>query len=181
MPPGAVKTVRDLIFWQYAKLISESSGFGKTNYGFIMSKFKELQSGKIQWSGSIREYIREREVGNRCVYCGAAGKLSVDHLIPCDKCGPETGDNAVLACQHCNSSKGDKGVYEWYELERRDELPRIVEGKYLKLLYGIHEELGTLDAGRKDIERLCAYCGGKCDKSELTVYCAEGVLNHFRK
>jgi hypothetical protein len=57
MPPSAVKTIRDLIYWQYAKIISESAGHGKKNYGFIMSQFKKLQSGDIEWSGSIREYI----------------------------------------------------------------------------------------------------------------------------
>jgi len=33
MPPRAVKTIRDLIFWQYAKIIAESAGllpFGNT-------------------------------------------------------------------------------------------------------------------------------------------------------
>lgn len=55
MPPSAVKTLRDLIFWQYAKIISQSADFGKTNYRFIMSRFKKLQSGEITWSSSIRE------------------------------------------------------------------------------------------------------------------------------
>ncbi len=33
LPPPAVKTVRDLLFWQYAKIISNSAGEGKGNYG----------------------------------------------------------------------------------------------------------------------------------------------------
>ncbi len=31
MPPGTVKTAKDLIFWKYAKLIAGSAGFGKNN------------------------------------------------------------------------------------------------------------------------------------------------------
>ena len=62
MPPPAVKSIKDLIFWQYAKIISESAHFGKTNYGFIMSKFNELRSGEITWSTAIREYIKEHEI-----------------------------------------------------------------------------------------------------------------------
>ena len=58
MPPPVVKTVRDLIFWQYAKIISGSAGFGKTNYRFVMSRFKRLQCGDIFWD-EIREYVRE--------------------------------------------------------------------------------------------------------------------------
>jgi hypothetical protein len=52
MPPGAVKTIRDLIFWQYAKIISESSGFGKTSYPFVMSRFKKLKSDEGKPGGS---------------------------------------------------------------------------------------------------------------------------------
>jgi hypothetical protein len=40
-----------------------------------------------------------------------------------------------MACKACNSSRGDKGIYEWFELEGRNKEPRIVEGKYLKELY----------------------------------------------
>ncbi len=46
MPPKAVRTVRDLIYWQYAKLIAESAGYGKTrNYGFIIDRFNQLKNG----------------------------------------------------------------------------------------------------------------------------------------
>ncbi|KXA97077.1 hypothetical protein AKJ39_03730 [candidate division MSBL1 archaeon SCGC-AAA259J03] len=58
MPPSAVKTVEDLIFWQYAKIISKSAGMGKKNYGFIMDRFKKLQSGEIEWSTSMRKITK---------------------------------------------------------------------------------------------------------------------------
>jgi hypothetical protein len=70
LPPHAVKTIQDLIFWQYAKIISESAGYGKNQYGFIMDRFKKLVSGEINWSTSIREYIKEREQQDVCIYCG---------------------------------------------------------------------------------------------------------------
>jgi len=41
----------------------------------------------------------------------------------------------VLVCSHCNSLKGDKRLYEFFSLEKRNKIPRIAEGKYLKLLY----------------------------------------------
>jgi len=158
MPPAAVKTIRDLIFWQYAKIIAASAGMGKSNYRFIMDRYKKLRSGEIEWSSSIREYVKERERLDECIYCGAKGNLSVDHLIPLSRGGLDTPDNAVMACRSCNSSKGSKGVYEWYGLEGRDHLPRVVEGKYLKLLYRLHDERGSLDVGRADLERLCNEC-----------------------
>jgi len=178
MPPSAVKTVRDLIYWQYAKIVSHSAGAGKKKYGFIMDRFKKLQSGDMEWSGSIREYIKERETPNECIYCGSTEKPSWDHLIPVSRGGPNIPDNMVMACQSCNSSKGSKGVYEWRGLKEKDNVHRIAEGKYLKLLYQLHEEGGTLDAGRNDIERLCDPCdiGYLCEEAALTVYCLESIL-----
>ncbi len=177
MPPPAVKSIRDLIFWQYAKIIAESSGTGKTNYGFVMDRFKKLSSGEISWSTSIREYMKEREKPNECIYCGARESLTLDHILPRSRNGPESVDNAVWVCKHCNSSKGDRRLYEWYTLDGRDGLPRIAEGKYLKLLYSLHEQMGTL--GVSDVSKLCPRCdlGPKCPiKAKLSVYCLEGLF-----
>lgn len=178
MPPSAVKTIRDLIYWQYGKIISESAGAGKRQYAFVMDRFKKLQAGDIEWSGAIREYVREREMPNQCIYCGATEQLSWDHLLPRSRGGPDTPDNVVMACRTCNSAKGDKGLYEWFSLERRYEVPRIAEGKYLKLLYGLHAQKGTLDVARTGLETLCESCeqGHLCTDSVLTVYCLESVL-----
>ena len=178
MPPKAVKTVRDLIYWQYSKLISESAGYGKKNYRFIMDRYKKLRNGEINWSGSTREYIKELERKNECIYCGSHEPLSIDHLIPKNRGGPDIGDNAVLACKTCNSSKSDKGLYEWFGVEKRDKLPRIVEGKYLKLLYELHERNETLNKGVDTIQELCDICevGYLCDETKFTAYCLESVL-----
>jgi hypothetical protein len=106
MPPKAVKTIKDLIYWEYAKLISGSAGLGRKQYPFVMKKFMELKKGII------------REV-----------------------------HNIITSCKKCNSSKGDKDLIEWYGLERRYEIPRIVMGKYLKMIYICHECRGTLNKG----------------------------------
>lgn len=178
MPPNAVKTIQDLIYWQYGKIISESAGAGKKKYAFVMDRFKKLQSGEIEWSGAIREYIHERESAAQCIYCNAAEGLSLDHLIPRSRGGPDIADNAVMACRSCNSSKGNKGVYEWFKLDRRYEVPRIAEGKYLKLLHMIHDEKGTLGIDRDGLKQLCEICqvGYLCEEFALTVYCLESVL-----
>ena len=176
MPPPAVKTVKDLLYWQYAKIISNSAGAGKGNYGFVMDRFKKLKSGDIRWSSSIREYVKEHEEPDRCVYCGAHGGLTVEHMLPRARSGPDVPENAVWVCTSCNSKKGSKRLYEWYGLESRNALPRIAEGKYLKLLYSLHERAGTLDALPAD---LCPSCdlGNKCPvEGSLTVYCLEGVF-----
>jgi len=44
MPPLVVKCVRDLVFWQYTKIISESAGAGKRQFCFVMARFKKPSS-----------------------------------------------------------------------------------------------------------------------------------------
>lgn len=185
MPPPAVRSIRNLIFWQYAKIISSSSGFGKTNYGFIMSKYKELQSGKIQWSTSIREYLKEKEDPDHCIYCGSSeGNLTLEHILPRSKGGPDIPDNAIMVCKTCNSSKGGKRLYEWKGLDAKDEYHRIAEGKYLKLLFKMHEERGMLDV--REVTELCGDCdmGPLCERDDtvekLSVYCLEGSFKKIK-
>jgi len=152
MPPKHVQTVRQLIYWQYAELIAKAAGFEK-NYGFITSRYKKLVSGEMKWSSSLRDHLKELEKGNVCAYCGATDGLSADHIIPVSRGGIdprisrllESADNCVCACRKCNSSKGDKDVFEWYGKDRVGDIPRLVLSKFLKLAYDIHETQGTLD------------------------------------
>jgi len=179
MPPSAVKTIKDLIFWQYAKLISKSADFGIQARAFQMKKFKELQSGKIQWSSSVREWIKEHEKPNECIYCGSKENLTVEHILPKCRGGPDIPDNTIKVCKKCNSTKREKRLYEWFGLKNKDKIPRIAEGKYLKLLYKLHEENGTLDK-----TLLCNNCDmeSKCKEDgtfhKLSVYCLEGCFKN---
>ncbi|MES2274164.1 MAG: HNH endonuclease [Chlamydiota bacterium] len=156
MPPHAVKTIKDLIFYQYAKIIASSAAI--PGYKFVMNRMKMLSSGEIKMSVILRELKMQMSGEERCCeYCRSTENLSWDHLIPRSKNGPDTAENGVWACRLCNSSKGSKGIYEWYGVDRKDELPRLVAGKYLKLLYEIHEARATLNAtdlngdGRLDV------------------------------
>jgi len=178
VPPTAVKSIRDLIYWQYAKIIAESAGAGKRNYGFVMNRFQKMVSGDISWSTSIREYVKERERSGECIYCGAKTELTLEHILPVSKGGPDSPDNAIWVCQHCNSSKGDRRLYEWFGLDQRYGIPRIAEGKYLKLLYSLHEDMNTLSI--EDVSQLCPRCDlmSKCpEKQKLSVYCLEGLFH----
>ncbi len=62
MPDRDVETIRDLIYYQYAKVIARSAFKAadgkeakKSNYGFIKNKFRELKNGVKSWSGITRE------------------------------------------------------------------------------------------------------------------------------
>ncbi len=142
MPPSCIKTIEDLIFYQYAKIIASSAGI--PGYRFIMHIMKKLSSGDLKMSEALRELKMQMSGNKNCVYCQSTKNLSWDHLIPRIKGGPNTGENGVWACIPCNSSKGMKGIYEWYGINRKDEVPRLIVGKYLKLLYEIHKAKGTL-------------------------------------
>ena len=179
MPHKSVKTIKEVIFWQYAKIVSESAGMGKQNYGMIMNTYKKLCNGSISWSSTVREWLREKEQGNVCIYCGNADKLTTDHILPRVCGGEDIPDNVVSVCKSCNSSKGCKGLYEWRGLKTKDNHHRIAEGKYLKYLYSLHERNGTLDVG---VAILCHVCSLEqtCIEGEhegkLTVYCIEGCF-----
>jgi hypothetical protein len=151
-PPKYVDTVRRFIHWQYAALIARAAGFDG-NYGFVVSRYKKLESGEMNWSSSVRDYEKELDRGRICVYCGAATGLSTDHIVPISRAGVDTrvvallhsSDNCVCACKSCNSSKGDRDVFEWYGPERVGDIPKLVLSKFLKLSYRLHETQGTLD------------------------------------
>ncbi len=145
MPPKNVRTVRQLIYWEYAKLIAGRAVGDSKNWRFVMYTFKKLDGGQMKPSEILREnklLYKERE---GCVYCqDQRADLQWDHLIPKSRGGSETMDNMVPACRTCNASKGALDLFEWYG-ERRDDIPRLVLGKYLKLIFDYHKQMGTLD------------------------------------
>ncbi len=163
MPPSAVRTLGDLLYWQYAKIIAGSAGIGKTQYGFVMQRFKKLQSGEIGWD-TLREYVKEREDPNRCIYCGHEGPMTMDHLFPRVRNGPSDEKNVVWVCGPCNSSKGRRRPYEYWTEENglraaKYEMPRVAEGKYLKLLHDLLEDAGLLDLDQHALRtRVCPGC-----------------------
>lgn len=52
---------------------------------------------------------------NFCFYCGEAKPLSRDHLVPLCRGGPNDISNIVPACKSCNSRKGRRTAWEYFE------------------------------------------------------------------
>lgn len=46
----------------------------------------------------------------KCIYCGSNERLTLDHVIPKSKGGPNTWTNLVTCCGDCNVKKGDLDV-----------------------------------------------------------------------
>ncbi len=186
MPPPAIKSLRDLIYWQYAKIIADSAGVGKKNWGFVMDRFKKLQQGEIFWN-EIREYVKEREKRDECIFCGSKTSLTLDHLFPRALNGPDDEKNVIWVCRSCNSSKGARRLYELWTIDKglkgaKYLVPRIAEGKYLKLLYEVFKEKGVLDRTMGDIkEQICprcdmrALCAKEKSVEKLSPLCLDGM------
>lgn len=181
MPPPYVKTIREEILYEYAKLISRSA-YNTLQRPFITDRFKKLRDGEITISGTMREWEREQELTKNCVYCSSMSDLSTDHLIPLTRGGEDSADNVVLACKSCNISRGNKGIFEWLGLKEKDKLHRLVAGKYLKQLLSLHEKAGTLYITKYQISDLCKTCSlpKVCEQwgtaKKLTCFCLESIL-----
>ena len=50
--------------------------------------------------------------GWRCVYCGSAGRLTLDHVVPRSRGGDSVWENVVTSCAPCNLRKADRLVEE---------------------------------------------------------------------
>jgi hypothetical protein len=186
MPPLAIRSIRDLLYWQYAKIIADSAGVGKRNWGFVMSRFKKLQQGEMFWN-EIREYVKERENRDECIFCGAKGGLTLDHLFPRSLNGPNDEKNVIWVCKKCNSSKGARRLYELWTIKKglkgaKYGVPRIAEGKYLKLLYEVFREKAMLDLTMREIkEQACPECDIKAlcveegSVEKLSPLCLDGL------
>ncbi|NWF76865.1 MAG: HNH endonuclease [Nitrospirae bacterium] len=173
MPDKDVKTIRNLIYYQYAKIIARrafSTSDGKEAkkqryYGFIKKTFLELKNGTKSWSEITHEDWQLVDSEKKCIYCGAESDIQKEHIVPrslqikleCRTCDKIQGiHNQVWACRQCNSSKGTKGLYEFfkekYPNERKfyDLIPPLLEKKYLKTIYNCHVCAQTLTKGDID-------------------------------
>ncbi|OUL22744.1 HNH endonuclease [Nostoc sp. RF31YmG] len=69
----------------------------------------KIASGERTWKVPP---VNRREVLRRdhhsCQYCGSKKSLTLDHVIPRSQGGPHTWNNVVIACEKCNSYKGNR-------------------------------------------------------------------------
>jgi 5-methylcytosine-specific restriction endonuclease McrA len=134
-----LQTIGDVLFWSYANLAMAhaavtqgSPNFTRTHFMIRSRLFKGLRDGTMDL-GALFEDDRTKLVMPRaCCYCGADGKVSLDHLIPTATGGPETSDNAVWACRRCNSAKGARDLLQWYAVRGKFP-PLLMLRRYLKL------------------------------------------------
>ncbi len=144
--PRHFTTVRKLIYWEYAKLISEKAVGDHLNYKFINFIYRKLIEGKATPSSILTENKRLFIQGDICAYCGSKGPLHWEHIIPVSRGGPDSIDNMVRACAPCNLTKGARDPYQWYLGSKAEPIPRIVLGKFLKIVFQEYTARGVLDS-----------------------------------
>jgi hypothetical protein len=66
-----------------------------------------LLRSRTHISPEVREFVMARD-GYRCVLCGTKENLTLDHIYPWSKGGPDTEDNLRVLCRSCNSTKRDR-------------------------------------------------------------------------
>ena len=91
-------------------------------------------------------------------------------------------------CRSCNASKGARRLYEYWTLSKgclkaaKYDVPRLAEGKCLKLLYELFDEADVLGVTEDDLHaHFCPRCdlGLVCEKEhsvgKLSPLCLDGV------
>ncbi|MCU4744788.1 HNH endonuclease [Natrialbaceae archaeon A-CW2] len=146
--PKTIKTHRELICYQSARLVHLSVTIDPTNSfaeNLMWGNYDKRLSGDIELSSILKEnkYQMKENIG-LCMYCGKESKTTFDHVIPMDNGGDSEMGNMVPVCPSCNSSKSNKNVIDWH---KKHDIPvdRVVLGKYLKLLWEEFKQEGKLD------------------------------------
>jgi len=153
----------EYLFWSYANLqmLCAALNMGKAKYDkscyMIRAKaFKAYKEGRWNIHDLFENNIAKMKSGNYCWYCGEEFKdkkeLTIDHVFPCSKGGTNDMDNIIMVCKHCNSSKGNMDLFEWYS-EVRKEWPTLnILIHYLKNIYLYSMDNGLMDKHREEME-----------------------------
>ena len=83
---------------------------------------KGYQQGPL-WQANLRGAVLARD-GGRCVYCGAADDLEIEHVVARALGGSDRIWNRVAACRTCNRAKNNAPLGEWLARETRPAVRR---------------------------------------------------------
>ncbi len=74
----------------------------------------------VEWKGTSFDTGKyySKVSSKRCWYCGKAGKMTRDHVVPKSKGGTSRHNNILPACYDCNQEKKNLSLEE-YRVYRR--------------------------------------------------------------
>lgn len=73
---------------------------------------------RIDWAQICEQYQ------NRCAYCFAATKPTIDHFVPIARGGKDEPSNVLPACARCNQSKGARSFIVWFAARGHEFMER---------------------------------------------------------
>lgn len=137
MPPAYVKTYRDLVHYESAKMASVAAG-RPGDARFILERVKALRAGTARLEDAVLP-------PGTCIYDGATATGEPDWLVPPTKGGLEISSNLVPVCDACRAAKGSRDVLAWHR-DRRLKVPRNVWKRFMRVMYEIWDKQGVLEA-----------------------------------
>lgn len=155
----------EILYFSYAnvQMLSVAISLGKIKFDrqcyMIRAKaFKAYKEGRWNIHDLLEENIAKIKSDARCWYCGKVfvdkSELTLDHVFPKSKGGANNMDNIIMVCKHCNSSKRDIDLLEWF-FESRCEFPSVhILAHYLKQVYLYARENNLLGKEKEEIELL---------------------------
>ncbi len=104
-------------------------------YVFNLQTTSSAEAKRL-WRSKIKE-----EWGYECAYCGSQDKLTIDHIVPKAKGGPDFTKNLLCACHDCNQDKAYSPMEDWYlsqeffDVERYEKIKKWMEPEESVNLY----------------------------------------------
>src|SRR4051794_2756502 len=100
MQEPVLSTIGDALYWSYANMImaeravyDKSTSFQQLHFIIRNRMWSGLRNGKMKIGSLVKDARVKMRLKELCTYCGAGGRLTVDHLIPSIQGGRESGDN----------------------------------------------------------------------------------------
>ena len=122
-----------------AALSLKKKRYDRVCYMIRSKALKAYKSGTWHIHDLFQNNIDKIKSENYCWYCGkvveSKAELTIDHVIPRAKGGSNEMNNIIMVCKHCNSSKGDRDLLEWFFEVKRCFPPLHVLQHYLKQIY----------------------------------------------
>jgi len=161
MPTPSNYTVGRRLFESYANLAMAEMAvhdgdaqYSKRHYMIRARLLAGLTKGTMAPRSLMLDQRIRMRLPQECIYCGAVDNLSIDHVIATDRGGMDSGDNAVWACRTCNSSKGNRDLFEWWIQMRRGFPPLFVIRIYLKQAICYCHTNGLMDRAISEVGKV---------------------------
>lgn len=151
------KTIREYMYWCYSNMAMAHAALNKNHLKYetldymIRAKLYKGLCTKTMNISTLYDDEKYKLNSTSCCYCNCTNNITLDHLVPKNSGGKDTGDNLIYACKSCNSSKNKKDLIVWFN-EKNNFPPILVLRRYLKLAFRYFDELNLLDLPIEKLE-----------------------------